>query len=278
MRVKVRDVMTKDVICAEIPGKRDDALDLLRKHGISGAPVVKKGTRELVGVVSVEDLLMKPEEDQLAMLMTRSPCTIGPDEDISVAARKMVERKIRRLPVVEDDEVVGIISVRDIINKMAEFSINSPVRDCVGKRISAVWEETPVTVTLAIMKLSKSRVLPVLDSEGRMVGVVDQSDIISSSRVVEESKISSLSAPIEGEEWSWDSNILLYITKKLLKLPNTPVKNVMTRKVVTATQETSISECARRMKQHDIENLFILEEGDIPMGIIRDIDLLKAIT
>jgi len=50
--MKVKDIMTKDVIYAEVPGTSASALELILKHNVSGLPVVKKGTKQLVGVVT----------------------------------------------------------------------------------------------------------------------------------------------------------------------------------------------------------------------------------
>lgn len=64
----VSDYMTTDVVSVEIPGNRDDVLKILKRTGISGVPVLKSG--KLVGIITRKDLLHKPEENQLALLMT----------------------------------------------------------------------------------------------------------------------------------------------------------------------------------------------------------------
>ena len=105
--------MTSDVVHIEIPGNRDDVLKILKRTGISGVPVIK--SKKLVGIITRKDLLQKPEETQLGLLMTSKPVTVAPDADISDAARLLVTNKIRRLPVVENSKLVGLLSVADLV-------------------------------------------------------------------------------------------------------------------------------------------------------------------
>ncbi|HID02294.1 MAG TPA: CBS domain-containing protein, partial [Desulfobacterales bacterium] len=75
--MKVKDVMTSNVIFAEVPGTREQVLKLMLKHKVMGLPVVKKRTKKLVGIVTRTDLMKKPKEEQLALLMTRNPITVS---------------------------------------------------------------------------------------------------------------------------------------------------------------------------------------------------------
>ena len=59
--IKVDDVMVRDVARAELPGSRDEVLEILKLKHISGVPIVKNG--ELVGIVTRTDMLKKPEEE-----------------------------------------------------------------------------------------------------------------------------------------------------------------------------------------------------------------------
>ncbi len=113
----VKDYMTSDVVHVEIPGNRDDVLKILKRTGISGVPVIKNN--KIVGIITRKDLLRKPEEIQLGLLMTPKPLTIKPDTDIREAARILITRRIRRLPVVEDGHLVGLLSVADLLQAIA---------------------------------------------------------------------------------------------------------------------------------------------------------------
>ena len=87
----VKDYMTSDVVHVEIPGNRDDVLKILKRTGISGVPVIKN--KKIVGIITRKDLLRKPEETQLGLLMTSKPVTIEPDMDVREAARLLVTQR-----------------------------------------------------------------------------------------------------------------------------------------------------------------------------------------
>ncbi|MEA1904991.1 MAG: CBS domain-containing protein, partial [Candidatus Hadarchaeota archaeon] len=69
--MKVKKIMTTKVQGVGVPGNRDEALELLKKRRVSALPVLKKGTKELIGIVTLRDLFENPDEGQLAMLVNR---------------------------------------------------------------------------------------------------------------------------------------------------------------------------------------------------------------
>lgn len=276
--MKVKDIMTEDVVYAEVPSSAADALKTILEKNLSGMPVVKRGTKKLLGVVSRDDFSRHPEETQLALLMTRDVVTITPDDDIRDAARIFLEKGFRRLPVVQDGELIGIISVIDIVGRaIAKMPSEETIEKYVEDRIMVVWDETPLKVAYALMSLSGSHAVPVLDSEAKLVGVVADVDLLSVAQIKESTKKSEMSGGTEGDKWGWDSKNVIYITTRKLELPDKKVKDVMVKNVVTATRSTPVTECARRMAKYRLEQLPVIDaEGDIT-GIIRDVNLLKTL-
>ncbi len=275
--MKVKDIMTENVVYAEVPGNSSEALELLLKHNISGIPVVKRGTKEVVGIVTRSDFARNPEEGQLALLMTREVHTTTPEEDIKNVARAFLEKNFRRMPVVTNSHLVGIVTVSDIVwRAIARMNISEPVEKYMESKVTTVWEETPLKVAYEIMRLSGERALPVLDDDGSMVGIIGDTDLLKVFEITESTHKSELSGGTEGDRWGWDSKNVIYITKKRLELPDKPVKEVMVRDVVTVTKRTSVSECAKRMAKKRIEQIPVINaEGDL-IGMVKDISLLKA--
>jgi CBS domain-containing protein len=126
MDAYVKDIMSTGVIVADPAACYTDLAALLRRHRISGFPVVDDD-RVVVGVVSESDLLARqaaagPRQIDLggltaAELMTRPAVTVGPDEPAAHAARLMHSRKRRRLPVVDDgDRLLGIVTRIDVLS------------------------------------------------------------------------------------------------------------------------------------------------------------------
>ncbi|MDI6820327.1 MAG: CBS domain-containing protein [Candidatus Hodarchaeaceae archaeon] len=276
--MQVKDVMTKEVKWVEVPGTRAEALELLRKLGASAVPVVKQGTGELVGMVTLRKLFEHPDEDQLAMLVDRDVATVTPDDSLEEAAKRLLASHVRRLPVLKDGRLVGIITVRDIVYRaIAAMNIEKPASDHMRPHVIAVWDGTPLRAAMEIMTLSNFRALPVIDEKGSLVGIIDDSDIVNISDVETESKMSQMAGRTEGDSWTWDSEDRIYITKRKLKVPDKLVREVMAKELVTITKRTPVSRCAELMKQHKIEQTPVTSADGRLIGIVRDVDLLQAL-
>ena len=276
--MKVKEIMTEDVVYAEVPGSTAEALELIIKKNVSGMPVVKRGTKKLMGIITRNDFSRQPEETQLAMLMTRDVTTVSPESEILDAARIFLEKGFRRLPVVRDNELLGILTVSDIVWKaVAEIKGEEPIENYIEKKIAAIWDETPLKVAYELMRLSGSRALPVLNSDGKLCGIIGDTDLLKVAHVTESIQKSEMSGGSEGDRWAWDSKNVVYITKRRLELPEKKVGEVMVKGVITATKKTSISECAKKMFRAKVEQLPVIDaEGNI-IGLIRDINLLRAL-
>ena len=274
----VKDVMTKEVKWAEVPGTRAEALELLRKLNASAIPVVKRGTDELVGMVTLRRLFEKPDEDQLAMLVDRDVPRVSPNDDLKDAARHMVSAFVRRLPVLENGKLVGIITVRDIVYRaVAAMNIETPVEKYMRPHILTMWEGTPLKAAVEILDLAGFRGLPVINEKGDLVGIIDDFDIAKISEVEVDSKMSQMAGRSEGDSWTWDSEARIYITKRKLKIPEKLVKDVMTKDLITVTKKTSVSKAAQLMKQYKVEQAPVITADGQLAGLIRDIDLLRAL-
>lgn len=274
----VKDVMTKDVVYAEVPSSASAALELLIEKKISGMPAVKRGTKELLGIITRDDFSEHPAETQLALLMTRDVVTISPEAGAEEACNLFLKKGFRRLPVVKNGKLLGIITVRDLVGRgLGTMNIDTPASKYMRKNVDAVWDGTPLKVTYEIMHLAGVRALSVLNGEGKLVGMVADTDLLQVARLKESTQKSDLSAAMEGDKWGWDSKNVIYITKKTLELPDKAVKDIMIHDVVSATKKTSVSECAKKMVKARIEQAPVIDaEGDM-IGMIRDVDLLKAL-
>ncbi len=270
--------MTSNVKWAELPGTREEALDLLKTLNVSAIPVVRSESGEFVGMVSLRDLFEKPDEEQLAMLVEREVQTVSPDEELEACVRKIIEHGQRRIPVIQEGKLVGMITVKDIVYRvLCEREIDRPVSDFMRKNLMAIWEGTPLGAAVEIMSLAGLRALPVINERGELVGVVDDFDIIKVCEVETSSSMSQMRGKTEGDTWAWDTEDRIYITKKILRVPEKKISDVMTREAITVTRGASVTECARLMKKHKIEQLPVVTPEGRLTGMIYDIDLLKAL-
>jgi CBS domain-containing protein len=138
MNATVKDVMSTHVVAVRRNAPFKDMAARLREQRVSAFPVLDEDNK-VIGVVSEADLLIKEalefsatsrvsgmlhhrEQVKAAAttaedLMTKPPVTVGPDEFVTHAARLMYARKVKRLPVVDDDgHLIGIVSRADVLS------------------------------------------------------------------------------------------------------------------------------------------------------------------
>ena len=126
--LKVKDCMATNLVTFTLSTNVVDAMDVLLKHGISGAPVVD-GEGALVGIVSEVDLIQVVVQDSyynepagiVADFMRSNVETVTSDTDIFTLAEKFIREHRRRYPVVDKGRLVGQISRRDVLRAASEF-------------------------------------------------------------------------------------------------------------------------------------------------------------
>lgn len=276
--MKVSELMNPNVICAEVPGSRDQVLRVLQEKKISGMPVVKKGTKQLVGIVTREDILRRPDEEQIALIMNRNVISLDYGASFDECLRVMKERGFRRIPVVSQGELKGIITVGDIIHKViANSSSTARVSDYMRKKVLAVWGTTPVNIASRIMHMAGEYVALVLDNEERIAGIVSNTDLIRLVEMKLEEKKSVLKSGSESQEWDWETSSVLYISKQRISLPSIPLHQIMSTPCITISESSTIAECANIMLKHNIDQLPVTNLRDEVVGMIFDIDLVKSL-
>lgn len=142
--MKIEEIMTRDVIIVAPQTSIHEAARLMVDHGVSGLPVVDEQGK-LVGVLSEGDLILRQrarqrvpwwraffhDGERLAReyqkaagttaeeVMTKAVISVSPDLPIEAAALILDQRRIRRVPVVADGRVVGIVSRGDLVKVLA---------------------------------------------------------------------------------------------------------------------------------------------------------------
>jgi len=276
----VEDVMIREVASAELPGSRDEVLEILKTKHISGVPIVKNG--ELLGIVTRTDLLQNPEEEQIALIMTRNPVTISPGKSIAEAARLILENNIRRLPVVDNGTLLGILTIADIVGAIAKMNITAPISDYFGNHVVTVWSETPISVVGVIMELADVKAVPILDLNLALVGVASDKDLIGASIIEDRTEVSNMSSGSDDDAWTWESlrdTMSLYYSVSRIKLPNYPIKDIIKLKgePETVVSSSQVSESAKKMRRKRLDQVPVITSSRNLLGLLRDKDLLKAI-
>lgn len=132
------EIMSRDVVSVLPDMSVAETSDLLTRYRIHGAPVVDE-TGQLVGMVSLVDLVGRVG-NTVADLMTPDPVSTSEDATVEEVAGMMLEQMVRRIPIIENGRVIGIVSASDIIRVFLNL------HDAAGEQTPAREDRAP-TVT-----------------------------------------------------------------------------------------------------------------------------------
>ena len=116
----IQELMNPNVVTIEPTSSAALASRLLSRHNIGSLPVCSSD-RRLRGMVTDRDIVLRcvaaeedPAQTAVKDIMTRRPASVTPQTDCRAAAQLMSRHQVRRLPVVEGDKLVGIVSLGDL--------------------------------------------------------------------------------------------------------------------------------------------------------------------
>ena|SRR6476661_4373558 len=134
MAKSVKDAMTSDVKTATSSQSLADAARLMKQENVGSLPVVD-GDR-LVGVMTDRDIVVRgiaagsdPQTITVGDIATRDIVTVRPDDDLDDALRLMAQHQVRRLLVVEEGKLVGVVATADVAHEANEKAVGHVVEE-----------------------------------------------------------------------------------------------------------------------------------------------------
>jgi CBS domain-containing protein len=180
----VKDIMLKDYPAVEKNETLVQAVRVMEKYDSDRVLVFSEG--RLVGIMTKKDIMMKlatlrtrnvvPGRLHVSSFMTPDPITVQPDLKAVDAAQKMVENNIGSLPVVEGEEVVGLVT-RWEIAKLVESMEDVRVVDVMVTTPEVLRTTNKVLHARQLLLRYNLLFIPVLDDEGRLVGYVTVDEV-----------------------------------------------------------------------------------------------------
>lgn len=119
MEQQLRDIMTTNVSCCEPNETVSAAARKMKQLNVGSIPVCESNNR-VIGVITDRDIVLrccaeeKPLTIPVEQVMSKDVVTASPDMSVDEAAHLMSEHQIRRLPVVENGQLVGIVAIGDL--------------------------------------------------------------------------------------------------------------------------------------------------------------------
>lgn len=134
----IKDIMTREVISVHNSDTVETAAQLMKQYNIGSVPVCED--EKVIGIITDRDITLRSASSgqnvmrqTVREIMTSNPVTVSSNTDVHEAARIMGERQIRRLPVVENGKLVGIVSIGDL-------AVVPELKDNIGESLSSISE------------------------------------------------------------------------------------------------------------------------------------------
>ncbi len=187
----VRSIMTTDVFWISTSAKIHDALRLMKKHNVGGLPVVDD-EKHVWAIVTERDIAFmftgRISGAKVSDVMTKKVVTTAPRISIYEAARLMIERGFRRLPVVLDGKFVGLASVRTILRFFGSSEVfkhlqsramaqvlQTSVLEVTRKNVVTIEPNADVGEAAKLLQDNDVGSLPVVEND-RLVGIITERD------------------------------------------------------------------------------------------------------
>lgn len=192
-RLHISSVMVKDVFTVPETMQLDEVAKLMLENGIGSVPVMDADDK-MVGIVSKADfvtLAVGIAFDKITVkeIMTKDLTVVSPTERLVHARRLMIEDHVGRLPVVEDEKLVGMLTSKDLMRAFIDFRKNVPekyqksqikevlVEFIMSSNPTVTSKDATISEVANVMIETGYNGLPVVD-DGQVVGIITQTDIL----------------------------------------------------------------------------------------------------
>lgn len=294
---RVSDVMTRKVVTLKDTMPIAEAWEIMLKHLLKALPVLNQNG-EVVGILTDEDLLeragleqhlsiaerldekmLQAELDSLRSsplkvgeVMTSPAITIRGDESLSIAAAHMAEHGIKRLPVLDEQgKLIGVLSRVDVLKQVvsqeakrraakAPTGAARTLSDIMLPEIPTIEQDAPLANVVARFLEAGTRRLIVVNEAGQPLGLISDADAVTR---VQPALQRGVMQALRGKRTVPDEDI-------------TAVQ-IMSREVLSAPPNTSLTEAAHLMLSQKRKWLVVVDAASKAIGLVDRQALLKAV-
>lgn len=265
----VKDIMSREVVGIDKDQNIHDALKLMKKHDISRLAVLNghgRNNKELVGIITEKDIALRlgsskygnlaPSHFHVSTVMSTDLITVESSINLGNAAKLMIDNKIGGIPVVDDGDLIGIITKTDFVKTCQGIPYNNTfIKDKMEKDLMTINpQDRLVHARRMIIDEDIGRLL-VMD-EGQLEGIITAKDIacsmISFRKVVPDKYQSA-------------------------RIRNLLVEDIMTQNVRTIAENATITDASTMMVNEECSGLPVVNDSNDITGIITKTDLIKFI-
>jgi len=191
---EISSIMEENVITLHEGDSIDSVIRMMLRGNVSGFPIVNDENK-VIGIVSERDFVSLVAKTitgkSVADFMSRDVVTVRPDTKVEDAARVMISNDFRRVPIVHEGVMTGVVTTSDIVNYLGsgevfEKLVTGNMHEALDVPIKAIAREAPITVepdldlgeAAELMIERDVNVLPVI-VDGALTGIITERDFLS---------------------------------------------------------------------------------------------------
>jgi CBS domain-containing protein/ribosome-associated translation inhibitor RaiA len=258
--IKAKDIMSERLIICQRSERLSEVLGRMKKMDIHELPVVEGG--KLLGMVSY-DIFLKRKSLPLTTMVENimvTPPKVDANDSITRVAEVMLVNNFRAVPVTASGEIAGIVAREDIVQALKGFSQldQISVADVMSPSPLTIQETDDVEKARSIMRDLDVRTLPVVDSEGRLTGVLGVKDIMRYYGEKRGQKRPSKS--LVGD--------VTDLSISVVSLMNAPA--------IFTEVGSDMADVVALMAQNHISSVVVVD-AEAPIGIVTHMDVLELV-
>jgi len=187
----IKSVMTQKVFSILTTAKTSDAIELMKEHKVGGIPVVDEENR-VWAIVTERDIIFlfsgKISGVKVSDAMSKKVVTAKPKTSIFEAEKTMIQHGFRRLPIIQNEKLIGIVTVMDILRFFGSGHVfkhlqsgtiiqvlQTKIMDIAVRDVVTVAPETDVGQAAKLMQERKVGALPVVQKD-KLIGIITERD------------------------------------------------------------------------------------------------------
>jgi CBS domain-containing protein len=198
---EVKEIMEKNVVSVDSTSSLEDAIETMLERKVGGCPVIDK-ENIILGIITEKDVLNYLSEGGeldgfVSEYMTTKVITTTPERSIEDAMRLMISKKIRRLPVIHDGILIGLLTVRELlryfgIGEAFKMLITGNIKDALNQPVSKIIANEELRVYKELLTVSPhTRISEVVQqmkgagygvalivNDGNLEGIITERDLI----------------------------------------------------------------------------------------------------
>ncbi len=308
--VTVSEVMRREVVTVHPESPITQVVELLLDKDFTAVPVVDDAER-VVGMISDSDLLtragmgvaislkratdpqfvaelhknLKNPDRKVSEVMTRDVATVGPDVVLGQAAKLMVARHLKRLPVVDGEgKLVGILGRLDVLNTIAAVRLpewhpearpvgnQATVAEVMSRDVPAVEESATLEEFFEPLVSSSHKRVVVVDGRRHVLGIIADADLIARvNRELWPGLLEILVAKVPIERISGPAR------KHIEKFRGRSARELMTAQVLTVREEMPVASALALSAEKRVKRIPVVNANNELVGIVGRSEMMRAL-